>query len=234
MYDSRSWVRTVLYKQLDSPADSQSIVPRGQEGSMIGIRRLFLVACLSAIAAMPASAQEAVTSLSISGHAGMINSPAAFDGGDNDRLVDYSSGMNFGGGLTLQVYERLSIKGSASFSFGTGTDITSGSSQEVTLDRQFYGAGVEVLLMTGQNVEPYVFGGGGLVVVDRVGAQVTSYAYDVTEFTGVVGAGVRYLFANNTFIFLDGTNWVYNNSVTDSAQNDRSVRVGLGYRFGSN
>ena len=182
---------------------------------MIGIRRLFLVACLSAIAAMPASAQEAVTSLSISGHAGMINSPAAFDGGNNDRLVDYSSGMNFGGGLTLQLYERLSIKGSANFSFGAGT-------------------GVEVLLMTGQNVEPYVFGGGGLVVVDRVGAQVTSYAYDVTEFTGVVGAGVRYLFANNTFIFLDGTNWIYNNSVTDSSQNDRSVSVGLGYRFGSN
>ena len=201
---------------------------------MIGIRRLFLAVCLSVIATIPASAQEAVTSLSISGHAGVINSPGNFDGGNNDRLVDYSSGTNFGGGLTLQIYERLSIKGSANFSFGAGTDISSGSSEEVTLDRQFYGAGVEILLMTGQNVEPYLYGGGGLIVVDRVGAQVTSYAYDVTEFTGVVGAGVRYLFDNNAFVFVDGTNWIYNNSVTDSAQNDRSVSVGLGYRWGGN
>ena len=198
---------------------------------MTGVRRLFLAVVVSAIAALPANAQEAVSSVSVSAHGGFINSPTAFDA---DRAVDYSSGVRFGGGLALQIYDRLSIKGSASFTFGSGTDVTGGINEEVTLDRQFYGGGVEVLLVTGRNVEPYVYGGGGLVIVDRVGGTTTSYAYDITEFTGVVGAGVRYMFDSNAFVFVDGTNWIYTNSITDSAQNDSSLSVGLGYRWGGN
>ena len=198
---------------------------------MTGVRRLFLAVIVSAIAALPANAQEAVNSISLSVHGGFINSPTDFDA---DRAVDYGSGVRFGGGLDLQIYERLSIKGSASFASGSGTDVTGGINEDVTLDRQFYGGGVEVLLMTGRNVEPYLYGGGGLVIVDRVGGTTTSYSYDVTEFTGVVGVGIRYMFDSNAFFFVDGTNWIYNNSVTDSAQNDSSLSVGLGYRWGGN
>ena len=198
---------------------------------MIGIRRLFLAVCVSAIAALPANAQEAVSSFSLSGHGGFINSPTNFDA---DRTVDYSSGVRFGGGVNLQLYERLSIRGDASFTFGSGTDTSGGINEAVTLDRQFYGGGVEVLLVTDRNVEPYVYGGGGLIVVDRVGETETSYAYDVTEFTGVLGAGARYLFASNAFVFVEGMNWIYNNAITDSAQNDRSLSVGFGYRWGGN
>ena len=198
---------------------------------MTGVRRFFLAVVVSAIAALPANAQEAVNSISVSAHGGLINSPTDFDA---DRAVDYSSGVRLGGGLALQLYERISIKGSASFAFGAGTDVTGGINEGVTLDRQFYGGGVEVLLVTGRSFEPYVYGGGGLVVVDRVGGTATSYSYDITEFTGVVGAGVRYVFDINAFVFVEGTNWIYNNAITDSAQNDSSMSVGVGYRWGGN
>ena len=198
---------------------------------MSGTRRLFLAVLVSAIAALPVNAQEAVNSIAISAHGGLINSPSDFDA---DRTVSYGSGVRFGGGLTLQLYERVSIRGEASFTFGSGTDMTGGISEDVTLDRQFYGGGVEILLATGGNAEPYVYGGGGLIVVDRVGETVNSYAYDVTEFTGVIGAGVRYLFSSNTFVFVDGTGWIYNNSILDDGQFDTSLSVGLGYRWGGN
>ena len=198
---------------------------------MSGTRRLFLAVLVSAIAALPVNAQEAVNSIAISAHGGLINSPGDFDA---DRTVSYGSGVRFGGGLTLQLYERVSIRGEASFTFGSGTDMTGGISEDVTLDRQFYGGGVEILLATGGNAEPYVYGGGGLIVVDRVGETANSYAYDVTEFTGVIGAGVRYLFSSNTFVFVDGTGWIYNNPVLDDGQFDTSLSVGFGYRWGGN
>jgi hypothetical protein len=198
---------------------------------MIGIRRLFLAICVSALAALPSSAQEAVSSVSISGHGGLINSPTDFDA---DRTVDYGSGVRFGGGLTLQLYERLSIRSEASFTFGSGTDTTGGINEEVTLDRSYFGGGVEFLLAVGKNYEPYLYGGGGLIIADRVGQNPTSYAYDVTEFTAVLGGGVRYLMGSNSFVFVDGTSWTYNNAVTDKAQVDTSVSVGFGYRWGGN
>ena len=89
-------------------------------------------------------------------------------------------------------------------------------------------------MATGSNVEPYLYGGGGLIVLDRVGETTTSYSFDVTEFTGVVGAGVRYVFTSNAFVFVDGTGWIYNNSVLDEGQFDSSLSVGLGYRWGGN
>ena len=199
---------------------------------MSGVRRLFLAVLVSAFAALPVNAQEPVNSISISAHGGLINSPTDFDA---DRAVDYSSGVRFGGGLALQLYERLSIRGDASFTFGSGTDVTGGINEDVSLDRQFYGGGVEILLATGGNAEPYVYGGGGLIVVDRVGEDpITSYSFDVTEFTGVVGAGVRYVFTSNTFVFIDGTGWIYTNSILDEGQFDTSLSVGLGYRWGGN
>ena len=198
---------------------------------MSGVRRLFLAVVVSAIAALPVSAQEAVNSISLSGHGGLVNSPTDFDA---DRTVSYDSGVRFGGGLSLQLYERVSIRGDASFTFGSGTDTTGGINEDVTLDRQYYGGGVEILLATGRNVEPYVYGGGGLIIVDRVGETGTSYSYDVTEFTGVVGAGVRYVFASNAFVFADGTGWIYSNSVLDEGQFDSSLSVGFGYRWGGN
>ena len=198
---------------------------------MSGVRRLFLAVLVSAIAALPVNAQEAVNSISLSVHGGLINSPSDFDA---DRTVSYGSGVRFGGGLRLQLYERVSIRGQASFTFGSGTDQTGGINEDVTLDRQFYGGGVEIVLATGRNAEPYVYGGGGLIVVDRLGETETSYSYDVTEFTGVIGAGVRYAFGSNTFVFVDGTGWIYNNSVLDEGQFDTSLSVGLGYRWGGN
>ncbi len=198
---------------------------------MTGVRRLFLAVVVSAIATLPVNAQEAVNSFSISAHGGSINSPTDFDA---DRTVDYGSGIRFGGGIALQLYERVTVRGEASFASGSGTDTSGGINEDITLDRQFYGGGVEILLATGRNVEPYLYGGGGLIVVDRLGETETSYSYDVTEFTGVLGAGARYLFDSNAFVYVDATTWIYNNAITDSAQNDSSLSVGVGYRWGSN
>jgi len=201
------------------------------EDLMSGVRRLFLAVLVSVIATLPVSAQEAASSLSLSVHGGFINSPADFDA---DRTVDVGSGVSFGGRLALQLYERLSIRGEVGFTSGSGTDTTGGINEEISLDRSFYGGGVEILLTTRSNVEPYVYLGGGLVVVDRTGATELSYSYDVTEFSGVGGLGVRYVFRSGAFVFVDGTSYIYNNAITDSAQKDGSLSVGFGYRWGGN
>ena len=196
---------------------------------MSGVRRLFLAVLAGAFAALPANAQEPVSSFSLSAHGGLINNPASYDA---DRSVSFGMGVRFGAGARLQLYERISIRGDVSLTSKSGTDNTGGINEAVDLGRQYYGGGVEVLLMAGGNMEPYVFGGGGLVVVDRQGATTTSYAYDVTEFTGVFGAGVRFLLESNAFVFADVTSWTYQNHIVDESQMDASFSVGFGYRWG--
>lgn len=196
---------------------------------MSGVRRLFLAVLAGAFAALPANAQEPVSSFSLSAHGGLINNPASYDA---DRSVSFGMGVRFGAGARLQLYERISIRGDVSLTSKSGTDNTGGINEAVDLGRQYYGGGVEVLLMAGGNMEPYVFGGGGLVVVDRQGATTTSYSYDVTEFTGVFGAGVRFLLESNAFVFADVTSWTYQNHIVDESQMDASFSVGFGYRWG--
>ena len=196
---------------------------------MSGVRRLVLAVLAGAFAALPANAQEPVSSFSLSAHGGLINNPASYDA---DRSVSFGMGVRFGAGARLQLYERISIRGDVSLTSKSGTDNTGGINEAVDLGRQYYGGGVEVLLMAGGNMEPYVFGGGGLVVVDRQGATTTSYSYDVTEFTGVFGAGVRFLLESNAFVFADVTSWTYQNHIVDESQMDASFSVGFGYRWG--
>ncbi len=196
---------------------------------MSGVRRLFLAVLAGAFAALPANAQEPVSSFSLSAHGGLINNPASYDA---DRSVSFGMGVRFGAGARLQLYERISIRGDVSLTSKSGTDNTGGINEAVDLGRQYYGGGVEVLLLAGGNMEPYVFGGGGLVVVDRQGATTTSYSYDVTEFTGVFGAGVRFLLESNAFVFADVTSWTYQNHIVDESQMDASFSVGFGYRWG--
>ena len=196
---------------------------------MSGVRRLVLAVLAGALAALPANAQEPVSSFSLSAHGGLINNPASYDA---DRTVSFGMGVRFGAGARLQLYERISIRGDVSLTSKSGTDNTGGINEAVDLGRQYYGGGVEVLLMAVGNMEPYVFGGGGLVVVDRQGATTTSYSYDVTEFTGVFGAGVRFLLESNAFVFADVTSWTYQNHIVDESQMDASFSVGFGYRWG--
>ncbi len=196
---------------------------------MSGVRRLVLAVLAVAFAAQPADAQEPVSSFSLSAHGGLINNPAGYDA---DRAVSYGMGVRFGAGAALQLYERISIRGDVSLTSKSGTDNTGGINESVDLGRQYYGGGVEVLLMTGGSMEPYVLAGGGLVVVDRQGQDMNSYAYDVTEFTGVFGAGVRFLLESNAFVFADATTWTYQNHVLDESQLDTSFSVGFGYRWG--
>lgn len=196
---------------------------------MSGVRKLFLAVLAGAFTALPANAQEPVSSFSLSAHGGLINNPASYDA---DRSVSFGMGVRFGAGARLQLYERISIRGDLSLTSKSGTDNTGGINEAVDLGRQYYGGGVEVLLMAGGNMEPYVFGGGGLVVVDRQGATTTSYSYDVTEFTGVFGAGVRFLLESNAFVFADVTSWTYQNHIVDESQMDASFSVGFGYRWG--
>lgn len=196
---------------------------------MSGSRRLFLAVLVSAAVAVPAHAQEPVSSFSLSAHGGLINSPAGYDA---DRVVSYGMGIRFGAGAALQLYERISIRGDVSLTSKSGTDTSGGINESVDLGRQFYGAGVEVLLVTGGGMEPYVHAGGGLVLVDRQGQGINSYAYDVTEFTGVLGAGVRFHLESGAFVFADVTSWTYQNHIVDESQVDASFSVGFGYRWG--
>ena len=196
---------------------------------MTGVRRLFLAGLAGLLAALPVKAQEPVSSFSLGAHGGLINDPAGYDA---DRIVSYGMGVRFGATANLQLYERISVRGDVSLTSKSGTDTSGGINESVDLGRQFYGAGVEVLLVTGGNMEPYVHAGGGLVVVDRQGQELNSYAYDVTEFTGVVGGGVRFLLESNAFVFADVTTWTYQNHIVDESNMDTSFSVGFGYRWG--
>lgn len=196
---------------------------------MSGVRRLFLAGLAGMLAALPANAQEPVSSFSLGAHGGLINDPAGYDA---DRIVSYGMGVRFGATANLQLYERISVRGDMSLTSKSGTDTSGGINESVDLGRQFYGAGVEVLLMTGGSMEPYVHAGGGLVVVDGQGQDMNSYAYDVTEFTGVVGGGVRLLLESNAFVFADVTTWTYQNHIVDESNMDTSFSVGFGYRWG--
>lgn len=196
---------------------------------MSGVRRLFLAGLAGMLASLPVNAQEPVSSFSLGAHGGLINDPAGYDA---DRIVSYGMGVRFGATANLQLYERISVRGDVSLTSKSGTDTSGGINESVDLGRQFYGAGVEVLLMTGGSMEPYVHAGGGLVVVDRQGQELNSYAYDVTEFTGVVGGGVRLLLESNAFVFADVTTWTYQNHIVDESNMDTSFSVGFGYRWG--
>lgn len=196
---------------------------------MSGVRRLFLAGLAGMLAALPVNAQEPVSSFSLGAHGGLISDPAGYDA---DRIVSYGMGVRFGATANLQLYERISVRGDVSLTSKSGTDTSGGINESVDLGRHFYGAGVEVLLMAGGSMEPYIHAGGGLVVVDRQGQELNSYAYDVTEFTGVVGGGVRLLLESSAFVFADVTTWTYQNHIVDESNMDTSFSVGFGYRWG--
>ncbi len=194
---------------------------------MSGVRKLAAISVIALIAAAPASAQEN-TSVSFFGYGGLINSPTDFD---VDRVVEYDAGIRFGGGIGLQLYEHVAVRGDFSYASGSGRDTSGGINEDVSLDRMYYGASLEFMYPLDSNVTPYAFLGGGLVTVDRKGATAMSYNFDVTEFTGLLGLGGRYGFSSNLEAFVEGVSWVYNRAASGDSQIDMSINVGIGYRL---
>lgn len=177
----------------------------------------------------PLSAQEPASGARVFVSAGFINSPTEFDVA---RAVEYSSGLRVGGGAALQLYDQLAVRADFSTTFGSGTDRTGGINEAVELDRSYAWLGMEFQFRPDEAMTPYLHGGGGIIVVDRNGATATSYNFDVTEFTGVVGGGVQYTLPSNFQVLVEATGWIYNRAADDSSQFDTSVSVGVGYRFG--
>jgi hypothetical protein len=194
---------------------------------MSGVRRLAALGVIALFAATPASAQEG-TSISVFGFGGMINSPTDFD---VDRDVSYDAGIRLGGGIALQLYEQVAVRGDFSFVSGSGQDTSGGINEDVSLDRMFYSGSLELQYPLESDFTPYAFLGGGVVTLDRKGATATSYAYDLTEFTGLLGVGARYGFSSNLEAFVEGVSWIYNRAASGDSQTDMSLNVGIGYRF---
>lgn len=192
------------------------------------LRNAIISVVLLLVTAPPVSAQQ--NAISLFAYGGFINSPTDFDFG---RTVEYSSGFRYGGGLGLQLYEHLGIRVDASLTTGEGTDTSGGINETVSLDRRYFGVAAEFPFPMPSGVEPYLYGGGGFVLLDRTGATQTSYSYDLTEFTAIIGGGLRYRFPSNLNVFVDGTGWLYNRAANDTSQFDKSLSVGLGYRFGT-
>lgn len=194
---------------------------------MSGVRKLAAVGVVVLLAATPASAQER-TSVSFFGYGGLINSPTDFD---VDRTVEYDPGIRFGGGIGLQLYENVAVRGDFSFVSGSGQDATGGINEDVSLDRTFYAASLELMFPMDSGLTPYAYLGGGFVSLDRKGATLDSYGFDLTEFTGLLGAGARYGFSSNVEVFVEGVGWVYNRAASGESQVDTSINVGIGYRL---
>ena len=156
---------------------------------MLSSRLLLSSGILAALAVGPLSAQDdGESALILFGSAGFLNSPEDFD---VFRDVAYDGGIQIGGGIGLQLYENVTVRGDFAWVRNSGREAAP-VNEDVDFSRVYSGASLEVSLPLDSGVSPYVFGGGGFVSLDR---DAPDYAYDVTEGAGSSegGCGSRLL-----------------------------------------
>ena len=187
-------------------------------------RLLFSSGILAALAVGPLSAQdEGESALILFGSAGFLNSPEEFD---VFRDVAYDGGIQVGGGLGLQLYENVTVRGDFAWVANSGREAAP-VNEDVDFSRVYYGASLEVSLPLDSGVSPYVFGGGGFVALSR---DAPDYAYDVTEGAGILGGGLRFTPPGSSVQFFgQGAAWMYSNHAITELQTDLVISAGIGW-----
>lgn len=187
---------------------------------MRGSIRLMIAGALLGLAA-PAAAQEAGTfHVFVTG--GLQTSPASYD---SFRPVEYDAGVQFGGGLSLQINEVFALRGEVLT--GSNSGFEGGVlNEDIEFDRTYYGLALEASTAFG-SLMPFVYGGGGYVDIDRTGP---SYGFSLTEAAAQGGVGIRMpIGASGLDAFGQAGIWAYPNTSTGDAQIDPLVNIGLGY-----
>ncbi len=187
-------------------------------------RFLFFSGVLAVLAVGPLSAQdEGESALILFGSVGFLNSPQEFD---VFRDVSYDGGIQVGGGIGLQLYENVTIRGDFAWVKNAGRE-GAPVNEDVDFQRMYSGASLEVSLPLDSGLAPYVFGGGGFVSLDR---QASDYAYDVTESAGLLGGGLRYTPPGSSVqFFAQGAAWMYSNHAVTELQTDLVLSAGIGW-----
>lgn len=169
-------------------------------------------------------AQEG-TAIQVSGMAGLLNPP---DGFDVFRSVDYGLGRMGGGGLAVNLFPMISVRGDFAYARSSGQE--GGVVDEaVTLDRSYYSVSLEFRRPTRAGVSPFGFVGGGLVNLRR---SAPSYNFDLTEGGALVGGGVAWVFPDSPLgVFAQVSQWLYSRTSAGGTQYDTSFGLGLSYRI---
>ena len=186
-------------------------------------RLLLSSGVLAVLAVAPLSAQDEESALILFGSAGFLNSPEDFD---VFRDVAYDGGIQVGGGVGLQLYENVTIRGDFAWVKNSGRE-SAPVSEDVDFQRMYFGASLELNLPLDSGLAPYVFGGGGFVTLDR---KASDYAYDVTEGAGLLGGGLRYTPPGSSVqFFAQGAAWMYSNHAVTELQTDAVISAGIGW-----
>lgn len=155
---------------------------------------------------------------------GLANDPSDFD---VEREVDYGTGVAYGGGLSYRFGPLLSIRGDVG-RFQNSGDETGFVEEPVDFTRTFYTVKLQLSFEAG-HFTPYVFGGGGLVTLER---EADNYGFDFTEATGAFGAGIHFGFPNSSVgVFLEGDGWIYSRNTVEGSQFDTAVLGGMSFTF---
>lgn len=191
---------------------------------MLFSRLLLSSGILAALAAGPLSAQDdGESALILFGSAGFLNSPENFD---VFRDVAYDGGIQIGGGIGLQLYENVTVRGDFAWVRNSGREAAP-VNEDVDFSRMYSGASLEVSLPLDSGVSPYAFGGGGFVSLDR---DAPDYAYDVTEGAGILGGGLRFMPAGSSVQFFgQAAAWMYSNHAVTELQTDVVFSAGIGW-----
>ncbi len=187
-------------------------------------RLLLSSGVLAVLAAAPLTAQdEDESALILFASAGFLNSPEDFD---VFRDVSYDGGIQVGGGIGLQLYENVTIRGDFAWVKNSGREAAP-VNEDVDFQRLYFGTSLELNLPLDSGLAPYVFGGGGFVALDR---KAPDYAYNVTEGAGLLGGGLRYTPPGSSVqFFAQGAAWMYSNHAITELQTDAVISAGIGW-----
>jgi Outer membrane protein beta-barrel domain len=144
--------------------------------------------------------------------------------------TSFDTGYDLGGGAGLRLSRNVGVRASLDFARSKlSGDI--GSTQDVHLNRFFYGGDLQLRYPFGSGVAPYAFGGAGAITLDPRGVPD---ADNVTKPAGHFGLGLSYDVPRSGLgLFTEGSGLLYKFDSTgfDRTQFDVAWRGGLMYRL---
>ena len=149
---------------------------------------------------------------------------------NDDGSTSFDTGYDIGGGAGIRLSRNIGVRASLDFARSKlSGDV--GATQDVHLNRFFYGGDLQLRYPFESGVAPYAFGGAGAVTLDPRGIP---NADNITKPAGRFGLGLSFdLPRSGLGIFTEGSGLVYKFDSTgfDRTQFDVAWRGGLSYRL---
>jgi opacity protein-like surface antigen len=150
------------------------------------------------------------------------------------KTADFKTGFNLGGSLGYEFNPNLALRGTYTFgrSESRGTALPAAIKTGTKLNRQFYGAELQLKAPITGGITPYLLAGGGAVTIKP---DTTPSQDSFTKPAGKAGVGISFdIPASNVSVFAEGTGWFYkfDQFGFDKTQFDLAWSAGVAYRFG--